>query len=420
MEGGGRHGRSDLRDHRRRPRRDGAGAAAGPRRRAGDRAGEARRLPARLPRRHRAPVHPGSCWTSWASAERFAALPQHRSHRSSCRSAGREPFIVGRLLARCRSSTRTSRWCRNGICSTCWPTRRGRSPSFTLRMRHRGHRPRPRERGRVTGVRYRTRRRRQRGAAGHADRGLRRPPLDRPRRPRLRPREFPVPMDVLVVPAAPRSARRRGRRGQRRRRAGSRSLIDRGDYWQCAVLIREGRRRRGCARPGSTAFWPTWRTPCPWLADRVGRSRSWDEVKLLDVRLDRLRRWHAPACCASATRRTPCRRSAASASTSPCRTPSPPRPLLAGPLRRGTVTPANLAAVRARRLVPTVAVQALQRLLHRGLIAPTLAGRRIGPPAPVLALLRRSHSFRSCRRTSSASASGPNTRRRTPVAFPRD
>jgi len=34
-------------------------------------------------------------------------------------------------------------------------------------------------------------------------------------------------------------------------------------------------------------------------------------------------------------------------------------------------------------------VQSLQRLLHRGVVAPIVEGRRMGPPAPVLALLRR-------------------------------
>jgi hypothetical protein len=67
--------------------------------------------------------------------------------------------------------------------------------------------------------------------------------------------------------------------------------------------------------------------------------------------------------------------------------------LLAEPLRRGTVTPARLAAVRARRLLPTVLLQAVQRLMHRGLVTPILEGRRAGPPRPVLALLRRVPRF---------------------------
>ena len=37
----------------------------------------------------------------------------------------------------------------------------------------------------------------------------------------------------------------------------------------------------------------------------------------------------------------------------------------------------------------TVLVQALQRMLHRGLVQPILDGRRMGPPKPMLAMLRR-------------------------------
>ena len=63
--------------------------------------------------------------------------------------------------------------------------------------------------------------------------------------------------------------------------------------------------------------------------------------------------------------------------------------LLAEPLQRGTVTAASLARVRARRLLPTIVIQSLQRLMHRGFAAPILEGRRMGPPKPVQALMRR-------------------------------
>lgn len=62
--------------------------------------------------------------------------------------------------------------------------------------------------------------------------------------------------------------------------------------------------------------------------------------------------------------------------------------LLAGPLRRGSATQTNLARVRRRRL-PTLAVQALQRLMHRTFAVPVVEGRRMGPPTPALTLMRR-------------------------------
>src|SRR6516225_12320573 len=35
-------------------------------------------------------------------------------------------------------------------------------------------------------------------------------------------------------------------------------------------------------------------TVAPWAADRVGELASWDDVKLLTVRVDRLQRWYRP------------------------------------------------------------------------------------------------------------------------------
>ncbi|MGH3754790.1 MAG: FAD-dependent monooxygenase, partial [Pseudonocardiaceae bacterium] len=61
--------------------------------------------------------------------------------------------------------------------------------------------------------------------------------------------------------------------------------------------------------------------------------------------------------------------------------------LLAEPLRRGALTPATLAKVRARRLLPTIAVQSLQRLMHRAFVVPILKGQRMGPPKPVVAVI---------------------------------
>jgi hypothetical protein len=63
--------------------------------------------------------------------------------------------------------------------------------------------------------------------------------------------------------------------------------------------------------------------------------------------------------------------------------------LLAEPLRSGAVTPARLGRVRTRRLLPTILVQSLQRVMHRTVVDPIVEGRRMGPPRPVLNLLNR-------------------------------
>jgi 2-polyprenyl-6-methoxyphenol hydroxylase-like FAD-dependent oxidoreductase len=53
--------------------------------------------------------------------------------------------------------------------------------------------------------------------------------------------------------------------------------------------------------------------------------------------------------------------------------------ILAEPLRTGLVTERDLARVRRRRYVPTAVIQAVQRVMHRGLVRAVL-GREIAPP----------------------------------------
>ena len=126
------------------------------------------------------------------------------------------------------------------------------------------------------------------------------------------------------------------------------------------VRDRQGRRRRAAARghrgvPRAGASRPRRCSP------RTSRDvRSWDDVKLLTVAVDRLRNGRSPGCSASATRRTRCRRSAASASTSRSRTRSRGQPARRQAARRHPRRRATSTQVRARRLWPTKATQALQ------------------------------------------------------------
>jgi hypothetical protein len=79
-------------------------------------------------------------------------------------------------------------------------------------------------------------------------------------------------------------------------------------------------------------------------------------------------------------RRTPCRRSAASASISPCRTRSPPN-RLAAPLKAGTASDDDLRAIEARRTFRVRFTQALQLTMQKRIISPALAStERPKPP----------------------------------------
>ncbi|MEV7614155.1 FAD-dependent oxidoreductase [Streptomyces sp. NPDC089799] len=152
------------------------------------------------------------------------------------------------------------------------------------------------------------------------------------------------------------------------------ALIDRGDYWQCAALIPKGT-DTGRRAEGLDRFMERFTEAAPWLADRADALTSWDDVKLLDVRLDRLRRWHRPGllCIGDAAHAMSpvfgiginlAVQDAVAAARH-----------LVRPLREGTVGLHDVRRVQHRRLPTTVATQGLQRLAHRQVIEPLLAGR---------------------------------------------
>ena len=259
-------------------------------------------------------------------------------------------------------------------------------PSFTLRMNTEVT-GLIRESGRVVGVRYRT----EDGTTGETRAALvvacdGRWSIAR-QQAHLRLKEFPVPIDAwwFRLPRAPADPSVLTPRAAEGRFA---VVIPRRDFLQIAYIARKGTDPQLRAR-GIQSFRRDIAELMPELGDRVEALTSMDDVRHLDVRLNRLHRWHVDGllCIGDAAHAMSpvggvginlAVQDAVAAAT-----------LLAASLRRGAVTPKELSAVRYRRLLPTVLVQTLQRILHRQVVTPILEGRRQGPPAPVLALLRR-------------------------------
>lgn len=168
--------------------------------------------------------------------------------------------------------------------------------------------------------------------------------------------------------------------------------IPRRGYLQVAGLGLKGTdamlRRRGIAGLRAEAA-----QLLPEVAGDVDRIASMDDVKHLDVRLDRLRRWHRPGvlCIGDAAHAmSPVGGVGINLAVQDAVATAR---LLAGPLRRGVLRTRGgdrlLARVQRRRMMPTVVIQTLQRVLHARLILPALTGRLSGPPPALTRLLKR-------------------------------
>lgn len=150
-------------------------------------------------------------------------------------------------------------------------------------------------------------------------------------------------------------------------------MLDRNDYWQTATLIKKGTDAEQRKEPVSEMV-RSIAEVAPWLSDRVDSVSSWDDVKLLDVRVDRLSRWYSDGllCIGDAAHAmSPVGGVGINLAVQDAVATAR---LLAAPLKAGTVTTADLAKVQRRRLLPTVVVQGVQRFLHARVLRPALSG----------------------------------------------
>jgi 2-polyprenyl-6-methoxyphenol hydroxylase-like FAD-dependent oxidoreductase len=207
------------------------------------------------------------------------------------------------------------------------------------------------------------------------------------RRAGLRVQDVGAPIDVLWLrlPRRPGDPEQPAGRFDRGRIL---VMIDRGDYWQCGFVIPKGA-FEDIRQRGLEAFRAALAGLAPFVADRVGALRDWDDVKLLTVVVDRLLRWYRPGllCIGDAAHAMSpvggvginlAIQDAVAAANA-----------LAGPLGRGRFTGADLRAVQRRREWPTRLTQRIQVFIQDRVISRVLASRRqMSLPLP-LRLLRR-------------------------------
>jgi 2-polyprenyl-6-methoxyphenol hydroxylase-like FAD-dependent oxidoreductase len=202
----------------------------------------------------------------------------------------------------------------------------------------------------------------------------------------LRPKEYPCPFDVWWFRLSRRAGEAEGMLTPRMSERRFAVPLPREGYFQIAYLGPKGVDLRAA---GIEAFRANVAAVVPEVADRVSELTSMDEVKMLDVRLNLLPVWHTDGllCIGDAAHAmSPVGGVGINLAVQDAVATAR---LLAEPLRRGRPRPADLARVRARRLPATVAIQGLQRMLHRLVMQPVMQGRVAGPPGPVVSLFRR-------------------------------
>jgi 2-polyprenyl-6-methoxyphenol hydroxylase-like FAD-dependent oxidoreductase len=147
--------------------------------------------------------------------------------------------------------------------------------------------------------------------------------------------------------------------------------LNRGDYWQCAFVIRKGGYDEVRAA-GLDAFRAAIVKLAPYLGDRVHELKDWNDIKLLTVAVDRLTRWWRPGllCIGDAAHAmSPIGGVGVNLAVQDAVAAAN---ILAPPLREGRLTTSDLAAVQRRRTLPMKVVQAVQLAVQSRIVDPLL------------------------------------------------
>jgi 2-polyprenyl-6-methoxyphenol hydroxylase-like FAD-dependent oxidoreductase len=159
--------------------------------------------------------------------------------------------------------------------------------------------------------------------------------------------------------------------------------INRGEHWQCGFVIPKGSFEEVRAR-GLPSFRAGIVALAPFAAGRVEEIAGWDDVKLLTVGVDRLRRWHRPGllCIGDAAHTMSpiggvginlAVQDAVAAAN-----------LLAAKLREGRIAEDDLQRVQRRREWPTRVTQRMQVIVQNRVVSRVLEGSSAATLKPPL------------------------------------
>ena len=160
--------------------------------------------------------------------------------------------------------------------------------------------------------------------------------------------------------------------------------VDRGAYWQCALVIPKGSAQALLSR-GVTQIRQEIETVEPRLGNIAADLASADQLHLLEVSLDRLTRWYRPGLLAIGDAAHAMSPMGGIGINLAIQDAVAAANLLAPAIAQGRCVEARLKQVQRRRYASTLLVQAVQRIAQNWVLAPVL--RRSGslrqPPWPL-------------------------------------
>jgi 2-polyprenyl-6-methoxyphenol hydroxylase-like FAD-dependent oxidoreductase len=170
--------------------------------------------------------------------------------------------------------------------------------------------------------------------------------------------------------------------------------LDRGDYWQCGLVIAKGGFEQTKER-GLEAFRRDIAALAPFLEPGLPELKDWEKVKLLSVAVDRLKTWclegllmigdaaHAMSPIGGVGINLAIQDAVAASN------------VLVPAFRRGGPSLADLRAIQKRRALPTVLTQRMQVLAQDRILRPVLQG---GGPVRAPRAIRLFNTFPALRR----------------------
>jgi 2-polyprenyl-6-methoxyphenol hydroxylase-like FAD-dependent oxidoreductase len=141
-------------------------------------------------------------------------------------------------------------------------------------------------------------------------------------------------------------------------------LINRGDYYQAGLIIRKGSLPQ-LQQSGMDGLRRTIVRIAPYLSDQVEDLQGWDQIKLLSVQINRLRKWHRPGLLCIGDAAHAMSPAGGVGINLAIQDAVATANILTDSLLKGHVTEAMLACVQQRREFPTRVTQRMQITAHK-------------------------------------------------------